>query len=229
MTFFALYSDLILSASLVFISFVAFIKANQLSSAIARLSLCMVGGLLGFSLYGVLMNFRLLEFDGVLNFGDVIQSLSTLIVAILVTYYFQRNTESERRDKDIILKHLDLVLDALKEVEQFKDGGVLTKVTASLKKLSVQCRAVRELIIHLQYGDGIIDQTNFDENIKEIRKLATETPIKKIKDHANSNKCTSTVRDGIIKLAQEKTALLDSEIQKMKLAIMKSQIQINRA
>lgn len=68
----------------------------------------------------------------------------------------------------------------------------------------------------------------FEAAIKKIRKLATDTPVKQIEDHANKAKCSSVVRDGIIQLAAEKRTLLDTEIQKMKMRILKGQISINK-
>ena len=89
--------------------------------------------------------------------------------------------------------------------------------------------AVREILAHLKYPADILNQTRLDEKIRKMKKLATQTPIKQIKDHANSARCSSVVRDGIIKLAEEKKALLDTEIQKMKMRILKVQVCVNKA
>lgn len=219
---------LVLSVVLGFGACLILVNTRSINSKPTKYLLWITGILVGFVLAAVLIHYDVLKFDGILTVGNVVQASSTLIVGLLVASYFQRHTHADRKEKDILLKHLDLVLAALEELEQFKDGGVLTKITASLKKLSVQCKSVHDLLVHLEYPKEIISQMCFDEQLKTIRKLASDTPIKKIKEHANTAKCSSTVREGIIQWAQERAALLDSEIQKMKTSILKTEIQINR-
>lgn len=70
----------------------------------------------------------------------------------------------------------------------------------------------------------------FEEQVRTIRKLATDTPIKQMEEYASKKaRCDSVVREGIIHLAAEKRELLDSEIQQMKARILKTQISVNRS
>lgn len=159
----------------------------------------------------------------------MLQASATVFVGLLVAAYFQRHTNVDRKEKDILLRHLDLLFDVVTEFEKYKEGGVLTDITASLKKLSMKAKSVNEILTHLKYPSSIVSQTRFEDQIKKMRKLATETPIKQIQEHANKARCASVVRDGIIQLAEERKGLLDAEIQKMKMRILKAQICINKA
>ncbi len=195
---------------------------------LSRVLLLVMGSLIGFIAYAILQYYNALHFDLTVTLGNLLQASATVIVGLLVASYFARQTQADRKEKDILLRHLDLLLDVVTEVEKFKDGGVLTEITASLKKLSMKCKWINDLLKDLKYPQAALDQTRFDDQIKKIRKLATETPIRQIQEHANKARLDSEVRDGIIRLAEEKKALLDTEIQKLKMRVLKSQICINR-
>lgn len=199
-----------------------------MSKQFSRILLVAFGIVLGFVCFVTLDSYAALKFEPTLTLGNVVQGGATILVGLLVAAYFQRLTHADRKEKDILLRHLDLLLDAVGEFEKFKEGGVLTEVTASLKRLAIKCKSVHEILTFLKYPADVLDQVSFEEQIRKLRKLATETPIKQIEAHANKARCSSVVRDGIIELATEKRSLLDTEIQKMKMRILKAQISINK-
>lgn len=47
-------------------------------------------------------------------------------------------------------------LDSVNEFEKFKDGGVLTEVTACLKRLSMKCASIHDLLNHLKYPKDVV-------------------------------------------------------------------------
>jgi hypothetical protein len=199
------------------------------TTKLGRILLLATGTLIGFLSCAFLNYFSVLRFEPSLTVGNILQATATVFVGLLVAAYFQRHTNVDRKEKDILLRQLDLLLDAVTEFEKFKDGGVLIEITASLKKLSMKSKSVNEILAHLKYPADIISQTRFGEQIKKMRKLATETPIKQIQEHASKARCTSVVREGIIQLAEEKKLQLDGEIQGMKMRILKAQVCINKA
>lgn len=200
-----------------------------MTSNLSRILLLATGTIIGFLSCAMLHYYSVLRFEPTLTVGNMLQASATVFVGLLVASYFQRHTNVDRKEKDILLRHLDLLFDVVTEFEKFRDGGRLTEITASLKKLSMKSKSVNEILGHLKYPADIVNQTRFDDQIKKMRKLATETPIKQIQDHANKARCSSEVRDGIIQLAEEKKALLDTEIQKMKMRILKAQVCVNKA
>jgi len=193
-----------------------------------NLLFCAIGFVLGLVCFKVLESPSQLVFDPTFNFGNVIWAVTTLLVAGVLATYLQRQTQSDRSEKELLLRHLDQVLNAVTEFEKFKEGGHLTAVNASLKTLSMKCQSIHGILVDLKCPPQVIESARFDTVIRAIRKLATETPIKQIEKHANSASCSSEVRDGIISLASEKRSLLDNKIQDMKTRILKAQLKINK-
>jgi len=175
-----------------------------------------------------LKNYGLLTLSPEVTMGNVFQACATILTGLIVAAYIQRSVHADRKEKDLILRQLDLVLASLDEFERFREGGKLTDITALLKRLAVSCKAAKEIVVFLKYSRSIVDQTKFDSEIKELRKLATETPIKKIQDHAQNALMSSEVREGIIKLAEGQRAKFDAEIQKFRMKVFKGQMCINK-
>ena len=200
-----------------------------MSSKNLKYLMLVAGFTVGFLSCAGMVYYCLLKFEATLTIGNLIQASATIIVGLLVAVHIQRNTNVERKEKEILIRQMDSLIDVVTEFETHKNGGVLTDITASLKKLSVKSKSVKDFLCYLKYPDEIITHVRLDCHIKKLRKLATETPIKEIEDHISSAQCSSVVRDGIIKIADEKRALLDAEIQKVKICILKAQIYLNRA
>jgi hypothetical protein len=97
-----------------------------------------------------------------------------------------------------------------------------------LKRLSVSCNSFNKVLKELNYPCKIYDEANFEELIREIRKLATDTPIKDIENHANRSRCSASVKEGIIFLTADRKALLEGKIDEMKSKLFKTQLIINR-
>lgn len=186
-----------------------------------------IGLIIGFLCSLLVERYAALHFDPTCTLGNLIQASSTILVGLIVATFIQKQSQADRKEKEIILRHLDLLIDTMTEFEKYKDGGVLTNITSALKKLSRQCKAVYDLVTGLKYPEDICNTIKFDDNVKQLRKLATETPINQIEDYANRAE-SSSVRDGIIHLADEYKLQLDGLIQEVKLRVFKAQIAINR-
>ena len=184
---------------------------------------------MGFLLYKTLESWRLVTFDPELSLGHVTTATTTLLVAVLFAWYLQRQTHSNRKEKDILLRHMDLLLDGVTEFERFRDGGAVTDIAASLKRLSLKSRSINDILSFLKYPTDVRSLANCDDEIRAVRVLATETPIVQLEQHANDPACNSVVRDGIIQLAAEKRLQLELRLQELKLRVLKAQISVNKA
>lgn len=189
-----------------------------------------VGGafLAGF-IFGVLLDpFVLLKLDLSLTLGNILQAVSTLVAGVVVALYLQPKTQADRKVKDIVLRHFDLLLEAVDKLESLKDGGAVTEVAAALKRFSVGVKNINEMLKLIDYPSDAQKNMRLDEEIRLIRKLATETPISEIEAHAETSS-SNAVKDGIIALALEKRVLLETKLHHIKMRIFKAQITINSA
>jgi|ERR1039458_2976596 hypothetical protein len=189
---------------------------------------CGISFFLGLVTYKVFSSFSQIVFDPTFSFGTIIGAATTLLVGGLLATYLQRQSASDRKESELLVRHLDFILDELVIFEDFKGGGVLTEITASLHRLSRKRQSIESLLIELKYPEETIKAVQFGDKVIEIRKLATKTPIKQLEELANSKKCNSVVRDGIIEFAEEKRALLENKLDELKTQVIRAQLKINR-
>jgi len=79
-----------------------------------------LGFLLGAICFKVVDTNKAITFDPTFNFGNVIWAVTTVLVAITVASYLQRQTQSDRSEKDLLLRQLEVVLAAVADFENTK-------------------------------------------------------------------------------------------------------------
>jgi hypothetical protein len=184
--------------------------------------------LAGFMCVALLDPFVRLKLDPSLTLGNILQAVSTLVAGMVVALYLQPKTQADRKEKDIVLRHFDLLLEAVDELERLKDGGAVTEVAAALKRFSVGVKNINEMLKFIDCPSDAQKYVHLDKEIRLIRKLATETPISEIEAHAATSS-SNAVKDGIIALALEKRVMLEAKLHDIKMRIFKAQITINSA
>jgi len=190
------------------------------------------GFVLGSYVAEIIEHWNVLTFDPKLSLGDITNAGTTLLVAVLVTvlvtYFLEKQNQADRKEKDLLLRQLDLIFPLVQEFEKSNENGNLTEIQASLKRVSVSCNLFNKVLKDLKYPLKILNETNFASLISEIRKLATDTPIKEIEDRIKRSKCNASVKDGIITLTTDRRALLEGKIDEIKSKLFKVQIIINK-
>jgi hypothetical protein len=192
----------------------------------------LIGFVLGGFAVELVEHYRSLTFDPKLSLGDVTNASMTLLAAVLVTVlvanYLEKHNQAERKEKELLLRRLDLIFPLVQDFEKSNENGNLTEIAATLKRVSVSCNLFNRVVKDLNYPPHILAETDFDNLIREIRRLATDTPIKEIEVHAKRSKCCASVKDGIITLTTDRKALLDGKVDEIKSKLLKVQIVINK-
>lgn len=192
------------------------------------LLLIFIGFVLGGFAAEIIQHFYSISFEAKLSLGDVIVAATTLLVAVLVTNYLEKHNQTERIEKDLLLRKVEAISKLVEEFEKSKENGSLIEIQSSLKRVSVSCIAFNSFLSDIKYPKDCLDESNVVSLISEIRKLATDSPIREIEAHAKRSKCNSTVKDGIITLTKDRMALLEGRIDVLKARLLRIQININR-
>lgn len=141
------------------------------------------GSAVGYGTFALINIFEVVEFESKWNFGNLVQAGSTVIMGVVVALVFQKSVQSDRKEKDIIIKHLDSALDLLDKFEDFqsKMGGKYVGITAWLKKISLSCNCTSEVLRVMRYSDGLVSRAGCSELVRTLRQLTTDTPPSKSK------------------------------------------------
>jgi SPX domain protein involved in polyphosphate accumulation len=201
-------------------------------SAFSKATLVAMGIPLGVILAIFAENYFSLTFDPMISLGELVNAFATvfaaLAVTVLVTYYLERHNQTNRKEKDLLMKQLDLIAQLVQEFEYSNETGTLTKIIASHKKLSTTYSLFSKILCEFKYPEKILIESNLEELIRDVRKLATDTPIRSIEKHAKCSTCSASVKNGIIALTTERKDLLEGKINEIKSKILKTQLTVNR-
>ncbi len=199
-----------------------------MSFTMKLVSACLIF-LAGAALMALGLRFDGITYDPTFDLGNVFQASATVLVGLIVAAYFQYQAQSSRKERELLLRHLDLIIESVNDVEKFKEGGGVAEVASAGKKLSVKCSALHNLMTELKYSSELCDHVKYDADVREIRRILTDTPPKQLEDYAAELKEDSVVKNGIIAIATEKRLLVENKIDALKLRIYKAQIFINRS
>jgi MarR-like DNA-binding transcriptional regulator SgrR of sgrS sRNA len=172
-----------------------------------------------------------LNFDPKISLGEMANAIATIVAAVgvtvLITYYLERHNQTTRREKDLLLDQLTFISDLVSEFEKSIEDGELIKIVSVHKRLSTANTLFWESLKDCCRTYEVSSESNFTDLIREVRRLATDTPIREIESHVKRSKCNTTVKDGIISLASERRNLLDGKLTEIKSKIFKTQLHIN--
>jgi hypothetical protein len=198
-----------------------------------RALLIAIGVLLGVVITILVENYCPLSFDPKISLGELVNAFATvfaaLAVTVLVTFYLEKHNQTNRKEKDLLMRQLDFIFQLVQEFEKSNEIGELTKITASHKQLSTANSLFYKILSEFKYPKNVLIETDIGDPIHEIWKLATDTPIRDIEEHAKHSRCGASVKNGIITLAKERRDLLEVKINDIKSKIFKAQLAINRS
>lgn len=171
------------------------------------------GVVLGYLGFSIALCIGLGGFEAEFTAGNLIQSATTLVAAVIVTSVLQKRSQIEFRKKELLVKQIDLGVSKLLELTamDFVAGSELVKVTASLKQISLIFKSVSSGCKSL----GLVGPSfDFSSKISELRKIATDTPIPALVELADcGGACSSEVKDNILKLNSDRIGQIQSHIQ----------------
>lgn len=187
------------------------------------------GVIVGFLIALPVIFFGTFTYKAEFTTGNITQACATILTGIFVAAYVQRIVQADRKEKDILLRHFDSILAGLEEFDETRVNGVVTEMSASLKRVKLASIAAVEILVHLKYPGDVIEQARFEQFINEINDLVTGTPVKAIEEHVSKVKMSAVVKDGISSLTSELKLLVDMKLQQLKIRVFKAQVVVNKS
>jgi hypothetical protein len=170
---------------------------------------------------------NLLQLDSHVTAGNIIQAIATIVTGIVVAMYFQKLLQLDRKEKDLVLAQLDLLLDLIGELEEMGPNQELVDINLSLKKLSQKVIFVESIVRACHFNEAAARLAECRKAVKTIRKMATETSIKGMEEFAGTNDCPVNIQEGIVRWADNRKREIEMELFKLKNAVFDSQLLVN--
>src|SRR5262245_17993185 len=162
-----------------------------------------LGGVIGLLLGVLFANARVVEFDAKLSINTIVQAIVTNCVSLVVAFLIQRWLHSEKLEKEFLMDKLKKLAEFAEQLRDLDQQAKLTELTDIFKKMNMTAIGIRDVVQRFDRRSFSKDIFDCTAAIQELKKLMTNTPISDIKAHAERAKCSTKVKDGIIKWADE--------------------------
>ena len=160
------------------------------------------------------------EVDVFAAISAVASAAVTLIVAYWVTTVLEKRISDNRTEKDIILKHIEVIFVIVEQVRAKVQSGSsgYTVAGSSIKRINLNTTAIitsgKDTSIKLVGSPekSIINQSNY------IKDLLT-----------GSNDPEISVTNGIVFISSNRQTLIDVELDKLRINVLQMELEINKS
>lgn len=153
---------------------------------------------------------------------SLISLVVTLFVAFWVTTVLEKQSTDTRTEKDIIIKHVDLLYLIIEEVrEKVRSGTMNYPLAASnMKRLNVNTSSVVQSMVKAAI------ETEENHELLIQGEVAT---VKDLLTNSKPNDPDLLIVNNIITFSQERQILVDTHLDKVRNEIYKFELAINKA
>lgn len=126
---------------------------------------------------GKILSVPIITFDPSIRLSNLIQSLTTLSIAVFITLYFDKKKEIDKTLKKIIVDRVSVIEDDLLDLYSVCD----IEKNVTLVKTHSQMKSIRSNISSLfevckSKGISIVNETEFTTLLRELNELYTMVP-----------------------------------------------------
>lgn len=164
-------------------------------------------------------------FDNTFSLSILLSIASTVATGLIVGRYIQTSLQEDRTEKDLLLKHLTTLNDAVMSLETFTEGGPLPEIRPSLKRVGMSAVSVRRAV-EIVGNSRVFPYVDFLESTKQLRSLMTETELEGEDGERDAMK--AQVHDDRISWTAHRGAMIASTISEFKAKIVEAQLFINK-
>lgn len=180
-------------------------------------------------LIGKLISVPYFEVSKSIDLIDIFSVLVTIIIAILLTVFFDKRKNDSRIEKDLILRRVDNVYEIICELQKESISGTIpyTEAASSIKRISTSMRSIYNTIEKCQFTIKKDIKESIKIAIIDLRNILTDTPIINENEIENSD-LDIKVKDGNIIFKKQKLIQIESKFDVLKDFLLELEIRINK-
>ena len=198
------------------------------SSSRILIYLCIL--LLGIILGKVIISWPLLKMDYTISLVDLFSIISTVILALLISYYFEKQKQKSEKEKELVLNRLSDINDLIDNLlTRLEDGFMpIQDATSKVKRINLIFLNILDIIKKTDVNlDETISDSFFEKN-KELRDLLTKTPqIVDWEEVSGILQEDISVANDKLVFSEPRVAEIETHLEKMKGDLVEIQLFIS--
>lgn len=163
------------------------------------------------------------------NLIDLLSIAVTILLAIFITIYFEKQKSDIRTEKDIVIRKVEDVFGLTNEFQRRINAGSVpfADVTSSLKKINMSLKSIYSIVEKCEFSIKKDIQDSLDSALTDLRKLLTLTPRSKGETTNDPNPPIKVVA-GTASYNSHRINQLDSLFERLKNLLFELEIRINK-
>lgn len=180
-------------------------------------------------LIGKFMDFPHFEVSKDIDLVNISSIVVTVLLAVLITVFFDKRRNDNRIEKDLILRRVDNVYEITNGLQNESISGEIpyTEAASSIKRINTSMQSIYKTVEKCQFSIKDDIKESIKSAISELRDILTDTP-KMAEDQIENSDLPIEVKDGIIKFNRQRISQIEARFDALKDCLLELEIRINK-
>ncbi len=178
---------------------------------------------------GKVTDFPHFEISKSIDLINVLSILVTVLLAILITVYFDKRKSDNRIEKDLILRRVDNIYEITNELQREAISGEIpyTEAASSIKRINTSMQSIYKTVDKCEFSIKDDIKTSIRNAISDLRDILTDTP-KMTEAQIEKSDLPIEVKNGIIKFNRQRISQIEVKFDSLKDKLLELEIRINK-
>jgi hypothetical protein len=178
---------------------------------------------------GKVTDFPHFEISKSIDLINVLSILVTVLLAILITVYFDKRKSDNRIEKDLILRRVDNIYEITNELQREAISGEIpyTEAASSIKRINTSMQLIYKTVDKCEFSIKDDIKTSIRNAISDLRDILTDTP-KLTEAQIEKSDLPIEVKNGIIKFNRQRISQIEVKFDSLKDKLLELEIRINK-
>jgi len=174
-------------------------------------------------------NFPYFEISKSIDLTNVLSLVVTILLAILITTFFEKKNNDHRVEKDLIINRIGNIFEIAStlQIESITGKIPFTEAASSIKRINTALSSIYKIVDKCYFSISDDIKEKIKTNLSDLRETLTNTP-KLIEEQIKAADIPIEVKEGIIYFNRDRIAQIEVRFDSLKDLLLELQIEVNR-
>lgn len=195
---------------------------------IFKISFCIALVLVGVVL-GKFIDFPYFEISKKVDLINALSILVTILIAVLITVFFDKRKNDNRIEKDLILRRVDNVYEITNDLQKESISGEIpyTEAASMIKRINTSIQSIYKTVEKCQFTIENDIKESIKNAISDLRNILTDTP-KINEEKIEKSDLPIEVKDGVISYNRQRIGQIEAKFDGLKDCLLELEVRINK-
>ena len=180
-------------------------------------------------LIGKFIAFPHFEISKSIDLVNIASIVVTVLIAVLITVFFDKRKSDNRIEKDLILRRIENVYEITNKLQKESISGEIpySEAATSVKRISTSMLSIYRTVEKCQFNIKDDIKGSIKDSISELRDVLTDTP-RMTDNQIESSDLPIEVKDGIVRYNRQRINQIEAKFDSLKDCFLELEIRVNK-